>query len=154
MKTIQRIRSQIPAPASDLSWLRDSRGATLIIALIVMGVLSILTIGSLQMLTANIQISNNHIKDMQALYIADAGIEDAIDRLRDDPNWDAGLTDVEFPPGSGNTYTVTIDNSGYPSVIITSTGKVSDFQRTLEAQIDISGSSAPYSVTTVYWKEL
>jgi len=129
------------------------RGAALVIALIVMSMLSLLTVSSLEMLTINIQIGNNHVHDLQALYIADAGVEDAIDRLRDDPSWDAGLSDVEFPAGSGNTYAVTIDNTEYPLVVITSTGTVFNFQRSLEVRVKITGSSSPYSVAITYWKE-
>ena len=81
-------------------------------------------------------------------------MEDAIDRLRGNPSWSAGLSDEEFPVGSGNTYSVIIDNSGFPSIVITSTGTVSDFQRSLEVQVEITGSSSPYSVQTAYWKEL
>lgn len=130
------------------------RGAALVIALIVMTMVSMLTIGSLEMLTLNVQIANNHIHDLQALYIADAGVEDAIDRLRDNPGWSTGLTDEEFPAGSGNTYTVTIDNSGSPAIVITSTGMVADFQRSIEVQVEVAGSSAPYSIRTTYWKEI
>lgn len=141
-------------PHSIALCLKEPCGAALVIALIIMSMLSLLTVSSLEMLTLNVQIANNHIHDLQALYIADAGIEDAIDRLRDDPSWDAGLSGVEFPVSSGNTYTVTIDNSGYPSVVITSSGIVSNFQRSLEAQVEITGSSSPYSVTVAYWKEM
>lgn len=122
------------------------------LALIVMSVLSLLAISSFELLTASIQIIANHRHDLQAMYIADAGIEDAIDHLRDDPGWSAGL-DVEFPTGSGNTYTVSIDNSGYPIIVITSTGTIQNFQRTLEAEVEVIGSSSPYSVVMTYWKE-
>lgn len=132
---------------------KEQRGAALVVALIVMAVLALLTITSLDMLTINVQIAGNHENELKASYIADAGVEDAIDRLRDDPNWDAGLTDVEFPAGSGDTYTVTIDNSRHPLIAITSTGAVPNFQRSLEAQVKITGSSLPYSITIVYWKE-
>ena len=131
----------------------EPRGAALVVALIVMTMLSLLTVSSLEMLTINVQIGNNHVHDLQALYIAEAGIEDAIDRLRDDPTWDIGLSDVEFPSGSGNTYTVTIDNSAYPLIVITSTGVVFSFQRVLEVEVGITGSSSPYSATITYWKE-
>ncbi len=133
---------------------KAQRGAALVVALIVMAVLALLTMSSLDMLTVNVQISGNHERELKASYIADAGIEDAIDRLRDDPNWNAGLTNVEFPTGSGNTYTVTIDNSGYPLIVITSTGTVPNFQRSLEVQVKITGSSSPYKATTIYWKEI
>ncbi len=129
-------------------------GVALVVALMVMAVLALLTISSLDMLTVNVQLSGNHERELKASYIADAGVEDAIDRLRDDPNWNAGLTNVEFPTDSGNTYTVTIDNSGYPSIIITSTGTVPNFQRSLEVQVKVTGPSSPYLVTTMYWKEI
>ena len=114
---------------------KEQRGAALVVALIVMAVLALLTVSSLDMLTVNVQIAGNHELELKASYIADAGVEDAIDRLRDDPTWDAGLTDVEFPAGSGHTYTVAIDNSTYPLIVITSTGTVPNFQRSLEAQV-------------------
>jgi Tfp pilus assembly protein PilX len=131
----------------------EPRGAALIVALIVMSMLSLFVISSLEMLIVNVQINSNHVRDLQALYIADAGIEDAIARLRDDPNWDDGLSE-EFPSSSGNTYTVVVDNSEYPSIVITSTGSVPNFQRSIEVEVEIAGSSSPYSVTTTYWKEI
>ena len=137
-----------------VSAIKGQSGAALVVALIVMSMLALLTVSSLDMLTINVQIAGNHAHELQALYIADAGIEDAIDRLRDDPNWNTGLQNVELPAGSGNSYTVVIDNSGYPSVIITSTGTAANFQRSLEAEVKITGSSAPYSITITYWKEI
>lgn len=137
-----------------VSVIKGQSGAALVVALIVMSMLALLTVSSLDMLTVNVQIAGNHAHELQASYIADAGIEDAIDRLRDDPNWDTGLQNVELPAGSGNLYTVAIDNSGYPSVIITSTGTAANFQRSLEAEVKITGSSAPYSITITYWKEI
>jgi len=124
-----------------------------VVALIVMAVLALLTISSLDMLTLNVQLAGNHERELKASYIADAGVEDAIDRLRDDSGWDAGLTDVEFPAGSGNTYTVTIDNSKSRLIIIASTGTVPNLQRSVEVQVKITGSSSPYLATIMYWKE-
>ncbi len=134
--------------------MEDQRGAALVVALIVMSVLALLTIASLDMLTVNVQIVGNHARELRAAYIADAGVEDAIDTLRDTPSWDTGLTNVEFPTDSGNTYTVAIDNSAYPLVVITSTGTISSFQRSLEVQVKMTGSSSPYSAAVMYWKEI
>jgi len=131
----------------------EQRGVALVVALIVMAVLALLTISSLDMLTLNVQLAGNHERELKASYIADAGVEDAIDRLRDDSGWDAGLTDVEFPAGSGNTYTVTIDNSKSRLIIIASTGTVPNLQRSVEVQVKITGSSSPYLATIMYWKE-
>ena len=149
------MQSKIETPYALCS--REARGAALVIALIVMSMLSLLTIGSLEMLTVNVQIANNHMHDLQALYIADAGVEHAISVLRNNPTVPSGTYGpLEFPAGSGNTYTVAIVNS-YPSdgnVLITSTGAVSDFQRSVEVQVEITGASSPYSIVTEYWKEI
>ena len=52
-----------------------SSGAALVIALIVMAMLSLLTVSTFDMLTINVQIAGNHAKELQASYIADAGVE-------------------------------------------------------------------------------
>ena len=135
------------------SEIKEQQGAALVVALIVMALLAMLTMGILDMLTTNVQIADNHARELKASYIADAGVEDVIDRLRDDPTWDAGLLDVELPTGSGNTYTVNVDNSAYPSIIIAAIGTANNFQRSLEVEIKISGTSPPYSVAVSYWKE-
>ena len=136
---------------------KEQRGAALIIALIVMTMLSMLTISSLEMLTISVQISGNHVHDLQALYIADAGVEHAISMLRTNPTVPSGIYGpVEFPVSSGNTYTMTIANSYLSdgTANITSTGTVSNFQRALVVMVEITGSSSPYSVGTTYWKEI
>ena len=159
MRTIGRKArsSALPAAQIDLTigyHVKDSEcGAALVVALIVMALLAMLTMGTLDMLTTNVQIASNHAHEFKASYIADAGVEDVIDRLRDDPTWDTGLLDVEFPAGSGNTYTVSVDNSDYPSIIIAATGTAANFQRFLEVKVRISGASPPYSVAVNYWKE-
>ena len=134
----------------------EQRGAALVIALIVMTMLSMLTIGSLEMLMLNVQIANNHIHDLQALYIADAGVEHAISVLRTNPSFASGTYGpVIFPTGSGNSYTVVLVNSygSTGNAVITSIGTVADFQRSLEVQVAITGSSSPYLIKTTYWKE-
>ncbi len=134
------------------SKMKEQQGAALVVALMVMTLLALLTIGTVAMLTTNVQIADNHARELKASYIADAGVEDVIDRLRDDPTWDAGLLNVELPAGSGDTYTVNVDNSAYPSIIIAATGTAASFQRSLEVEVEISGASPPYSVAITYWK--
>jgi hypothetical protein len=133
---------------------QDEQGSVLILALLVLLVMSILIIGSLELLTTDLKIMDNHLNDIQATYIADSGIEDAIYELRQDVYWSGGFVDKEFPSGSGHTYTVTIDNSSYPLVTITSTSTILGSQRTIEAQVEIDAASAPPDVRVIYWKEI
>jgi len=134
--------------------LQDERGAALVLALIVMTGLSLLLMSSLEILTTSIQIAGNHIHDIQAMYIADAGVEDAIKELRANPNWNAGFTNKSFGAGS---YTVTVTNTN-PIVDVQSTGTVSNFSRTIQAEIQLDGdpgSSPPYySIVINYWREV
>jgi Tfp pilus assembly protein PilX len=139
--------------------LNNERGVALILAMMVMVALSLLTVNSFEMLSGSIRISRNHKDDLQALYVAEAGIEDAIIQLRYDRNWIAGFDEKDF---DGNKYTVVVtvvetvgtDNS---VIKLLSTGKAGNFQRTLEAQAKIIGteefSPLEYSVAVLYWKE-
>ena len=141
--------------------LNNERGVALILAMMVMVALSLLTVNSFEMLSGSIRISRNHKDDLQALYVAEAGIEDAIIQLRYDRYWHAGFLD----PGkdfNGNKYIVEVENpdpdSGSQDIVkITSTGKVGNFSRVLEAQAKIIGteefSPLEYSVAVLYWKE-
>jgi Tfp pilus assembly protein PilX len=122
-----------------MSTVENQQGVALIIALIVMTTLSVLVIASLEMLTTNVQISTNHTHELQALYVAEAGVEDAISELRADSGWNAGFTDKEFPTGTGNSYTVSV--TGTSPKVIRSTGTVGDFQKTLQVQVAVNSTS-------------
>jgi len=139
--------------------LNNERGVALILAMMVMVALSLLTVNSFEMLSGSIRISRNHKDDLQALYVAEAGIEDAVIQLRVSRNWIAGFDEKDF---DGNKYTVVVtvvetvgtDNS---VIKLLSTGKAGNFQRTLEAQAKIIGteefSPLEYSVAVLYWRE-
>jgi len=56
----------------------------------------------------------------QAVFLADAGLEHALIRLKNDPTWRDGFADVTLGAG---TYTVTlVDDAG--DIVITSVGNV------------------------------
>jgi Tfp pilus assembly protein PilX len=133
----------------------NEKGSALILTLLILMVMSILIVGGLELLTTDLRITDNHLHDIQATYIADAGIEDAIYQLSQDASWSTGFTDQEFPSGSGNLYTVTVLDNSYPLVTIKSTSTVSGVQCNIEAQVEIYGApNPPYSIRIIYWKEL
>lgn len=132
---------------------RSRAGSVLVVVIFLIAFSALLVGGLLHALTSDLQIVNNHLTSTKALYVADAGIEDAIEALRADYTWDTGFAQKEFPAGSGSHYTVVVANT-HPTVVVTSTGVVAGFQRTVEVEISMSETSAPYPVRAVYWKEL
>ncbi|HUT46538.1 MAG TPA: hypothetical protein VMX36_09650 [Sedimentisphaerales bacterium] len=116
----------------------DNNGSVLLITVFVIAFLSALAMGMLQMNTEEIQIVQNQIFSAEAFATAEAGLNDAFNELRADPNWNAGFTDKAF---NGGSYTVVVTGS-----TITSTGTSSQgFVGRVEADITI-GSSSPYVI--------
>ena len=72
--------------------------------------------GHLQINTEEIQLVQNQTGGAEALAIAEAGLNDALARLRQDPGWRTGLTDKPFASGS---YTVAVDSSTVTSTAVT-----------------------------------
>jgi len=137
------------ATPSERSESRGSRGAILLMTVFIIALGTILVIGFLQLSLADLQIVRNHQYSVRALYIADAGIEDALYELGQDKNWDVGFTDKAF---AGETYTVTItNNQPNPSSMECVSTVDGSFQRRIEVQSVVSGSNPP---TMDYWKEI
>jgi len=126
-----------------------TRGVALLLALFSLVIISLLVIAFLETTAIDLQIVSNQLNRNKALYIADAGIEDAVSRII---NRNRGFSNqiVQLPSGSGNTYNVTyVLSSGK----ITSTGTlVSGEHVDLEAKVSVTGSS-PFVVKILYWRE-
>jgi len=117
---------------------KQESGVALIISLFVLFLTSVLIVAFLESLTTDLQITKNHSSELEATYIAEAGVEDALYELKQDSSWNAGFTDKLFPEDSSSSYTVTIDDSSYPEITITSTATLaSGYQRTLSATVEV-----------------
>lgn len=116
-------------------------------------ILAALVIGLLSLTEIDAILVKNHMCSLQAYYIAEAGIADAIDEIRQ--NGALGDTQWEefFPAGTSSKYNVSVTQS---STLISCTGLAasSNFSRALEIQVGITGSSAPYNVLIEQWKEV
>lgn len=138
---------------------QSERGAAMLLSIMLMVVLSLLTITLFELLTASTQIAGNHRLEIRTLYIADAGVEAAINELRDDPTWGTGFTDIAFGDGK---YTVNVFDAAptnpaiYDEKDIISTGTIGGFDRTVSVHVKIiwiGGSDPPeYSVATTSWR--
>ncbi len=123
----------------------------LLIAFITMGIVAFLDIA-----TVDLQVLQNNRYSDEALYIAQAGIEDAISRLRQDINWGAiDITPlvVEFPEGSGNYYSVVCSGQNTPRTITSTARLANGYKREILAGVHVSGTSSLYKVVVNYWKE-
>ncbi|MCP4652268.1 MAG: hypothetical protein GY858_02640 [Candidatus Omnitrophica bacterium] len=123
------------------------KGIALVLALFSMVFMALLVVAFLDIATIDYQIVTNHIRGLQAEFIADAGVETGIYELRQDDEYSGSSGDVVFPSGSGNTYNVTVDGDEIVSV-----GTVDGFSRTITVDFTLSGASAPHTVTINTWE--
>ena len=132
------------------------RGVILVLTLFALAFMSVLVVAYLDALATDLQILQNHLVPMKALYVAEAGVADAMNELAQDHQWNAGWpAGKTFPAGSSYEYVVEVDNQ-YPQVTITSTGVVAGFQKKIEVRVRVAGppQSTPYPRTISSWKEL
>lgn len=57
---------------------KDKRGFVLVLTLMLISLMSVLAITSFELVTSTTRITGNHKLYLQALYVADAGVEDAL----------------------------------------------------------------------------
>jgi hypothetical protein len=143
--------------------LNCEKGSALLLVIILMVVFSLLTVSMFELLRASTQISGNYRRDLRAFYIADAGIEDAISRLRLNPDMGTVQDTVETF-GDGN-YEMDIYAVSYPDPSpsiyaiyrIVSTGTIGGLKRYIEAHVKfvpISGGASGYAAVTMLWQTI
>jgi type II secretory pathway component PulK len=118
---------------------RKSRGAAFMLALFVMAVCSLLIISILDTQTYQYSALRNTMDYDRARYLAEAGLQHALAFLEQDITWRAGLNNVEFPSGSGMTYSVVAADGANGTVVVTSTGNAGDFARRLQITLKMGG---------------
>ncbi len=146
---------------------KGQEGVALLMAIFALFFITLLVVAFLDITTIDLQIVKNQTTSLKALYIADAGIEDAIYELRQVKSWDEGFAEKPYSTGSGNIYTVIVDidlvsgtlpDNEFYIKTLTSTGTVysgtTTAQRTIKAQTLVTGRiPGPYKVRISSWKE-
>ena len=117
-----------------------ARGAALLVCIFAMLIVSSLVVLALDVQTMEMSITRNTLSLSKALYLADAGVQHALGMLRADRTWRAGFPSpgVEFPPGSGSFYAVTVADGASGEVIVTSTGTVGGLSKTIRATMTVA----------------
>jgi Tfp pilus assembly protein PilX len=124
-----------------MKMIRINNGSVLLIVVFAIALMSVLTIGILEMYIEEVQLMQNQVNAVQALATAEAGLNDAFARIRqgNDPN----ISSTSF---NGGTYAVTAGVSTVSDLLITSTGVTSQgFTARVEADITV-GTTSPYIV--------
>jgi hypothetical protein len=116
-----------------------SRGSVLLMTVFVTALLAALVMGMLEMNSQEIQLMQNHVNGVEALAVAEAGLNDALAEVRLDSGWTDGFADKPFDSGS---YTVSVDGATITSTGVTAKG----FVARVEADITVSSSGPPYVI--------
>ncbi len=104
---------------------RQEVGSVLLVVVLLVALLAAVIMGHLQVNTEEIQLMQNHVGGAEATAMAEAGLNDALAQLRQDPDWNAGYTDRPF---GGGSYTVVVEGSTVTSMALTSRGFAAKIQ--------------------------
>jgi Tfp pilus assembly protein PilX len=115
---------------------RDERGMVLPLTLMALLVIASLTAVLLSIGTSEVAVSANHLRSTQALFLAESGLEDAFNTLRDTPAMTAtaptaltampGLSGASPTLAAFGTYSVQYQKAGGNTVRLISTGTVAN----------------------------
>lgn len=132
---------------------KSAKGFILVLVLFTVLIIATLIIGLLNLTAIDASLVKNHMCSLQAYYIAEAGIADAIDEMRQNGPLADTAWQQTFPAGSSSAYKVAVTDS---STLITCAGAAapSNFSRLLQVQVDVTGGSSPYDVSIQQWKEM
>ena len=115
-------------------------GLVMILTVFVVALLSTVVVAILGLNTTEIQIMQNQVHAVEALLLAEAGLNDALAQLRLDEEWDDGFTNKAF---NGGSYSVGVQGNGeITSIGVTAQG----FTANVVATTTISASGPPYAV--------
>lgn len=128
------------------------RGVAYLMALFVVLVLGLAAVSLWGLYQSELMISDNLQKELTVLYVARAGVEDALYQLQVDGNWAAGFVNKEFPAASGNFYDVTVTGAR-PLVTLTAVGRAAGMTRTVVAETHVYGTADPYFVQVKSYRE-
>jgi len=119
-----------------------NNGSVFVMSVFVIAMLSTLVIGMLKVNSGEIQLVQNQVYAAQALALAEAGLNAAMAKMRDDPTWQTGFVQVviqEIPKFDGGEYSVEVD--GNQVVITASVESWQGYTATIEAEVTVSADS-------------
>jgi Tfp pilus assembly protein PilX len=106
-------------------------GAALLICIFVVALTTLLVVSVLDIETMQMTASRNTIYHEQAVALAGAAVQHVFAELEQNPAWRVGLQNIEYPVGSGRTYSASVVDAAPGYVVITATGTVAPVTRRL-----------------------
>ncbi len=114
---------------------KTNKGSVIILVVFATAFLAVLVAGMLQLNTEELQVMQNHVNATKAVYVAKAGLNDAMYELRNDSGWDAGFANKNFGEGS---YTVTVSGSAGSLTVVTDAVMSTGYNASLSADVTVS----------------
>jgi hypothetical protein len=114
-------------------------GAAVLVCIFVVVVMSILVISAVRMQTSRMAAARNAAAYEQSLYLAGAAAHHALAELEADTSWRDGLVNIQFPVGSGNTYSATVADDPPNGVIINASGTAAGITRKVQVSVSVGG---------------
>ena len=111
-------------------------GAALLVCIFVVTLTSAMVVAMLDAETVDMTILRNTADYERAYYMAAAGVSHALAELEENMMWRTGVADQEFPPGSGQTYSVQVTEGTGNQVVVTGTGVAGGVTRTLQVTVE------------------
>jgi type II secretory pathway component PulK len=113
------------------------RGVSLLLCIFVMAMTTVVVVGMYQTLASEFAAIHNTTDYERALYLAGAGVHEALAELEEDSRWLGTISSTELPAGSGFTYSATTADGGTDTVIVTGTGTSGAYTRNLQVTLTL-----------------
>jgi Tfp pilus assembly protein PilX len=115
------------------------KGVAILVALLVMAATTMVVVSVLDNQTMQFMALNNTVDYDRARYLAEAGMSHSLSILEQDITFRGTISETDFPTGSGNSYTATVQDGAGSTILISSSGTSGTFTRSLEANVKQGG---------------
>lgn len=124
--------------------MNNKKGVALLLTIFIILIMSILLIGFFELMTTETAITRNLRSSTQALYVAEAGLQEGIrytiDNMLGDSDWSNNNATIYSGISFGNgTYTVELLNGTPDAIDVCSTGTVSGLARVVRQTVTKTG---------------
>jgi hypothetical protein len=124
---------------------RHRAGSVLLLVVFLVALLAATVMGHLQVNAEELQLLQNHLGAVEALAIAEAGLNDALAQLRQNAAWNGGFAGKPFHGGS---YFVVVRDSTVEATGVSSRG----FVARVQANVAVEAGGPPYRVRIADWR--
>lgn len=121
---------------------KKNNGSVLLVIIFAIALMAMVTVGILQMSTEELMLMQNQLYAVQAMCIAEAGLNDAFAQIRASSSWTTGFTDKSF---NGGTYDVAVTGT-LPNRTIISTGTSAQGYVAVVNAVVTVGTTSPYII--------